>query len=354
MKRCMSSNKKSILWIMYFIFFFLLVVRVVNAWGPYTHGYVNKLLIEDDSYQGRIASIIRNNKEYYDACFIATDIVVWYYYTHFSKYEATHSWSFQEEFMKLASNDKELACGYGIAAHLIQDSISHNHFVPNKIRSHSVPNLPLHPIVEAGIEAHVLKNHPEVFERYRKALEVLLNDKQLLQKFDYAISKRGVVNTEELIRTLNDVMGNPNGFYSKYFMLPDIYYSFAKGNIYVSIFFMLVSVLILYFKILKEKKYYYLVILGFALFLSYFFFIGGLSALTNYQDAERYLKDSKELTKYILSESGWGSRYKYDPTGYGEIQQADKDIMLSYTLTIAIVIVLLISFIYFTRKRKRK
>lgn len=321
----------------------LLVSPIAMAWGPYTHGYINKMAIDDPNFRGQIADTIRNYREYYDACFIASDITVWYYYTSGSRYEATHSWEFQEEFMSKATRPQEKACAYGIAAHLIQDSVSHNEFVPKKIRETYFPNFPGHVMAEGEIEVWVIDQHPDVFERYRNAMNVILNDPELMRKFDEAASSSGVINTEQLVRTLADVIGSEGGFYSKYFKLPEIYQGLATGNPIVGGVIIVIGGLIGVFKVYRpykkegKKRYFAAFIVVVLLTLGTMIATTGLVAIINIKDAQVYMDKSIERTQHIFTPQGWKDRRSYDPTGWGEIKQANKDVAWVWMIIFGVI-----------------
>jgi hypothetical protein len=72
--------------------------------------YVNTRMIEVLP-PSQIKQTIVENRQYFDAGFIGTDVTVFYYISsgYTNPYEATHSWAFQEHCMKLAETDCQKA-----------------------------------------------------------------------------------------------------------------------------------------------------------------------------------------------------------------------------------------------------
>jgi hypothetical protein len=282
-----------------------------------------------------------------------------------SKYEATHSWSFQKEFMKLAETDCEIAFGYGIAAHLIQDSVAHNYYVPERIQRYFGPNVPFHPIYELRPEAHIIKAFPNEYTRVQHALNPLMNDEQLMNKLQQAVSKVGQVNVEEEVKRFNDVLGNPDGFYTKAFGIPDIYKSFAYGNRTYGVVLMVFGLIVfaMNFKTRGRVKNVFLqVILTVLMVLSFFcilfgllFLAGGVAGITTNDDFDYYMDMAIDRSVQIFQDSGWESRTDYDPTGFYTLGIADSKVMGVWIFAGIVVIGLLSFYVYFKlRKRKKK
>jgi hypothetical protein len=138
----------------FFIFFITLMLLSSScfAWGPFVHFSKFQKAMDDDSIQSPVKDKILAN---YDACLAgieAPDVGVIYYYTNFKAYQSLHDWNYQQKLLELASNDAEetFAICYGI--HLVQDTVSHNFFVPDRIRSTKIPNALIHPVVELKID----------------------------------------------------------------------------------------------------------------------------------------------------------------------------------------------------------
>lgn len=123
-----------------------------NAWGPNTH-----IIITKKSLEAAKDSIIKSQIEQYPEAFYAgvvfPDVSVLYYYTQFESYKSTHNWLFYRRLLEEAGTVEEKAFAYGVACHLIQDTVAHNNYVPIKIQGTLGSNLYTHPLVEASVEA---------------------------------------------------------------------------------------------------------------------------------------------------------------------------------------------------------
>lgn len=140
-------------------------VETVKAWGPMTHIYITEQAIEIVKKQGTselLNIILENDRNYaYFKCgLMFPDVTVIYYYTEWKSYQATHSWLRQTDMWELAVSSgsrQAMAFALGVGAHLLQDAIVHNYYIPNKIRSTLVLNNIIHPVVEGIVETKLLE-----------------------------------------------------------------------------------------------------------------------------------------------------------------------------------------------------
>jgi hypothetical protein len=123
-----------------------------QAWGPNTHIVLSKRAIEE-AEDSIIKSQIQAYPEAYMCGVVFPDIAVLYYYTQFESYRSTHNWLFYHRLLEEATTTEEKVFAYGVATHLIQDTIAHNEYTPLKIRQTLGSNLYTHPLVEASVEA---------------------------------------------------------------------------------------------------------------------------------------------------------------------------------------------------------
>jgi len=131
-----------------------MVAQSASAWGPNTHVWlVNEALTQAGGTS--ITDVINRNIDAYYAGLMFPDVSVFYYYTDWESYQSTHSWSFYQKLLQAASTEDELAFAYGVGTHMVQDSISHNYFVPRKIRESGIMNAVIHPPVEAVVDSHL-------------------------------------------------------------------------------------------------------------------------------------------------------------------------------------------------------
>jgi hypothetical protein len=141
----------------------MLLASAVSAWGPNTHLYITDQASDNCAKDSACSSstIYQTIKAHPDAFrvgFMFPDVVVIYYYTHFSTYEATHSWDFCGKVLEFAKNDEERAAAYGCYTHLTADAVSHNYFIPKVIDQTGIPNDIIHPITEGLVEANYIDN----------------------------------------------------------------------------------------------------------------------------------------------------------------------------------------------------
>jgi hypothetical protein len=99
------------------------------------------------------------------------DVTVLYYYSNWTNYQFTHSWYRQNQAWQVASakgSRRAMAFVLGWGAHLIQDSIVHNTYIPAKIRGTFVQNNIIHPLTEGLVETKVINpnfyNYPQAEE----------------------------------------------------------------------------------------------------------------------------------------------------------------------------------------------
>lgn len=130
----------------------LLISNIASAWGPYTHFSKFKKALDDATIISPIKDACLAN---YDACVAgieAADVSVIYYYTAFQDYQSLHDWNYQTKLKSLASTPEQEAFAIGYGVHLVQDTVSHNFYVPDKIRTTKIPNALLHPVIELKID----------------------------------------------------------------------------------------------------------------------------------------------------------------------------------------------------------
>jgi hypothetical protein len=337
----------------------------VYAWGPNTHMYINEKVLEAPELENSpIVAIIKQNEACFSAGFQATDISIIYYYTEGKKYEATHSWRFQKAMLASATNDCERAFAYGIAAHLIQDSVAHNTFVPDKIRQTLIQNNIIHPVEEGKIEAWVIKNNPGIFEKNKHSLDRLLEDPQLIDKMQDQIyfSVGIIVDVERDAQTMSDAFGSPDGFYTQLFKLPDVYKDFSEGNVVMGAVFFIIAVGLIFLSLFKLRVreniilrifgYLLLLISIIILIIAVLLLTGGITGWVNIADAEEYIDASIERTVYLFQPANWEKRVTYDPTGFDALARADSDIGIWFYMGMGLIVFIIMfgGWLYVRRK----
>jgi len=132
-------------------------VQKAKAWGPITHIYYTELALKQcgESY---IVQIIRNNKEWFYCGLMYPDVTVIYYYTQWVAYSSTHAWEFQRRLWQRAydaGSERAMAFALGVGVHLLQDCITHNYWIPQRIRTTFVQNNIIHPLSEGFVETRL-------------------------------------------------------------------------------------------------------------------------------------------------------------------------------------------------------
>jgi len=143
---------KLLMFILALILLSELSVYPAYAWGPNTHITMTKQALFRAVNTSLIIQQINSYPDAFYCGLLFPDISVLYYYTEFESYQATHSWLFYRRLLEEATTVEEKVFAYGVAIHLIQDSVAHNEWVPMKIRQTFGSNFYTHPLVEAGVE----------------------------------------------------------------------------------------------------------------------------------------------------------------------------------------------------------
>jgi len=134
-------------------------VAKVEAWGPVSHVYMTEMALNQSNLNS-LTSIINNNKRWFLTGLMFPDVVVIYYYTEFISYQSTHDiGTFYKNLWDDAVNRgsaQAKAFALGVGTHLIQDSVAHNIYIPNKIRGTLIQNNIIHPTVEGILEARLI------------------------------------------------------------------------------------------------------------------------------------------------------------------------------------------------------
>ena len=155
-----------------FLLGILLLSSTASAWGPHTHTYLTEKLFDDP--KGIIAQYAD-----YEAQFLAgsmvPDITVAYYFAEGgAKYRATHNWNFQHKIMQEAQTPDEIAFAYGVASHMISDSISHTMCIPERIRAYHIPNWLIHPLTEKKYDSLLAQDHLGLKDRSKHMMDAIL------------------------------------------------------------------------------------------------------------------------------------------------------------------------------------
>jgi len=299
----------------------------VYAWGPITHVYYTEKALQQTG-STFLTDIIQMNKKWFYCGMMYPDVTVLYYYTEWTSYSATHSWEFQRRLWRDAvtkQSEEGMAFALGVGVHLIQDSITHNYWIPNKIRGSFVQNNIIHPLVEGILEGKLATEDP-IAEAIASTSFIPWNEPFTSSAFYDPAVGRNLTPVE----WADKILGNPKfldeaeffntilrggEFYARGYTIPETggWWGFYKG------------------------------------------FAGLVKLFVNVEDANPYIEQSISVTVDWLR-SGQGDNPQAfvgqtDPTGYDSLKSAD-----SYVATSAVIIVIsfiVIVFLYYYRKHKR-
>jgi len=141
-----------------------LQVTPVQSWGPNTHIFLLRETMKK-TQNAEAYDLYQDHPDAVNAGILFPDCTIIFYYLNFQEYRTTHSWSFLEKLWAKADSPRERAFAYGVAFHLIQDSISHNEYIPKKILELNIQNGIIHPLVEASVESgYVMPETPFALE----------------------------------------------------------------------------------------------------------------------------------------------------------------------------------------------
>jgi len=325
------------------------------AWDPWTHQLINDKALEITN-DGVIKQTIQQYRNYFDSGYSVTDTPVMHYYLYSSKYDSTHGgWTFQQCVeLKASGKPKIQAFAYGIAAHLIADSVSHNNFVPNQIRTTFIPNNIIHPISEFIVGSHILAS-PEgdmAYQRAKVSFSAFFADEELQQITQDCASRQGYLDIVEDTKTFAQLLGDsPGGFYSYVpGFLQYLVFGGIEGVVICLIFIVIFSMVLYKFKL---KWYTYPIIPFLVLFLVGLIIgvAGGIPKLTSIENAEYWIQQSVERESYIFSSlQNYDKRFVYEPSGSPDtnsaIARADADIIWIWYIIIAVLIGVVAFIIY--------
>jgi hypothetical protein len=281
------------------------------AWGPHTHVLLTKTVM--DKQNTRVAQLCKNHEAQLYAGLMVPDITVLEYFKNYpvgKNYRLTHNWNFEQRLFEQAGDVIEYKCfAYGASTHNIQDTISHNYFVVEKILEYFVPNWLIHPIVEGIVEAHVIVNHPEITYMTAHSMDMLFEEgnEEYLEMVQNAIGPATVFDVRTKSYELSTMLGS---FYQDAF-------SPKKENIFYTLWNVLAR---------------------------------PIAAVTTVDDAEIWLDLSSDYTESVFN--NWNLRLDLTVTPHGSERLAEAD-KFPILLWLAIPILFLIAlYLYVIRRLK--
>lgn len=183
----------------------LLLISLTSAWIiPDTHDIISQKALSQ-APNSEVGRIVSENWEDFSACQSLVDYSVFYYFEQgFSsigkKYLGSHNLNVCLAAVERAdkSNEAELACAYGVCAHEIDDSVSHNEFIPMVIENSGLPNGIVHASAEQCINDQMTS--PQISSAGKSALvNKYPVHKDFLVEVFKSDSRSATINVENLM-----------------------------------------------------------------------------------------------------------------------------------------------------------
>ena len=300
----------------------LLVLPLVESFGPRTHNRINSLIKLDENKGAILENCLDGgiNEKAFRAGSVAPDLSVIYYYSQGGKaYKATHNMLFQQEVMNQAVTDDERCFGYGILTHLITDSISHTQVVPEKIKQTKVKNAFLHPLLEKKMDSVLANEFPEILGESEHMLDIMFTPPygdRYIEMMEKALGENVDIDVRKEIENLGYALGS---FYD------DAFSPTIQDN---SLF--------AFYPIIDSMTN----------------FIHPIVGLWSVKNTNAIVNQNVELTLSVFE--NLGVRHSLSPHGFSELQQANEEatfiVPLILILLILVLTILPIFLIWWTKK----
>jgi len=272
----------------------LFMCPAVSAWGPATHTYITDELLGNPE-GNQILTMCASTQDNIDAFTAGSeipDITVVYYFEHGGeKYVATHNWNFQQSVMSQAENDREMAFAYGIAQHLISDSVAHQIVIPDVIVGTHVPNWIVHPLAEQKYDSQLKGKYLYLEEKSKHMFDAILYGPygdRYIEMLEIALSKTSQIDVEDhvikLAQAFDSFYDPENG-------------SFTPSGVNIFGFYPIIS--------------------GIADFVS------PLTVIAGQDKMDAALDKTLELNREVFN--NWGSRHALIPHGFDDLHAADEE-----------------------------
>lgn len=347
-----------------------------SAWiVPDTHDYISKEALEIVGSGTQISQTISNNFADFSACTSITDYSVFLYFTEGfntigKTYLASHSGvNVCSRAIELADkgNQEQLACAYGICAMSLEDSPSHNGFVPGVIQKTGLVNGLVHALGEQCVN-NKIPNHKQLNLEGRQALA-----NNYAQHRDYLIKVFSSEQTSDI-----DVPKMMDAFVSEVSQSKQYsvgFRGFTAVPTSIHIFFLVLFVLFLLLlgKLIKKKNkklshkvlIWILSILSFLIILLYVLYFTGtlwkffqvasrpLCAVVPISGYENYINQAVNNMANFMN-NGVSVTYSIpDPSGLNALNSASsKNTWKIYLISFLFLIVTIV-ITYFTFKKKK-
>lgn len=137
-----------------FVLILIMTVTTVQSWGPNFHVDVADQVLKEDGDDTLLKDLARANEDAFFCGLEYPDSAVIYYYSDFMQYKGLHDWNTADKLWDAAKNDRQRAFALGWATHCAMDMVSHNYYIPDKIRSTKIIDAIIHPLYELNTDTH--------------------------------------------------------------------------------------------------------------------------------------------------------------------------------------------------------
>lgn len=130
--------------------FIVLIPEPGHAWGPGTHYYLARNLLEMGMITGTFGALLEKWDSWFYYGSVVADVVIGKGFLSYEQH--THNWGVAEELQERARNSREQAFAAGVWVHLAADTVAHNEFVPDFFHRVRMPKKLAHAYWEFRVE----------------------------------------------------------------------------------------------------------------------------------------------------------------------------------------------------------
>jgi hypothetical protein len=399
-----------------FLIILSLLIAPVFAFGPAVHSWIAKEAVEKAGNNEITQVINENFDEFLAGNVLPDITVFYYFESSGGlnflgigkKYAATHNLEITNCLFSKAKNERQLAITYGWIGHIVEDHHSHNFFVPKMIQKTSLINPLIHGASELAVDAEVMKRNSELFERMKKGLNSILeNDEDVNWIQSCMLSSQGVTfNVKENLLLLTQVLGSNRGFFTSVWGLSAIYIPLSMGNSLLGWIFIIISVVLIILAIFVKSiprigiiptnvlalisfllmAFFFILSFGgvstklmtvlTSVFLTLFLILstltksgrlllgaifgvlgfimvaGGISTFIPFDLASQEVEQAKNDFAFILQPQNFDKRFRFEATGFENLNEANIRVILYDSLFFGAVVLLILIYIFTAFKRR--
>jgi len=301
--------------------------------------------------------------------------VIFYIEKSFKRYSLTHSDTFCREAIALSRNPTEEALAAGMCLHHTgSDRVAHNILVPYSIRKTALPNIIIHPFAEQKVDNYVLRNYPESQVLLQNAMKNANEYVPFLVRILQPNPEYSDINVARLSEAfIHQVRDSDSGYDVSFQTLKAVPFYF-----YVALSFVLLFSLIgIWFLIKKTKRNFWTITIFLFLSLISIIIISAvimtltgtlwknfnmiaspISVFVPTPDSEMIIQksidESENLMRYGIDYVKTLPPEMQDPTGIGQIRQAEADSKVTRWIYIGIILGIEGVFVFFVNKSRKK